>query len=87
MGLRLDLTPNQIKQMASYISLKDIEEYINSHLEEYEQYLKEEENQTTKNSNIKSFTKFQITKEINSFEKLKKYNTTYFIVWQEYKEE
>ena len=87
MGLRLDLTQNQIKQMASYISLKDIEEYINSHLEEYEQYLKEEENQTTKNSNIKSFTKFQITKEINSFEKLKKYNTTYFIVWQEYKEE
>lgn len=87
MGLRLDLTPNQIKQMASYISLKDIEEYINSHLEEYEQFLKEEENQTTKNSNIKSFTKFQITKEINSFEKLKKYNTTYFIVWQEYKKE
>ena len=43
MPIEISLSPLQLKQIASAISLKDIAEYIEKHQEEYEQYLLEEE--------------------------------------------
>lgn len=48
MGLHFELSTQQINGIASYINLKDIQDYINTHQAEYEQFLKEEE-QTIKN--------------------------------------
>ena len=48
--LDIKLSPQQIKQIASCISLKDVQDYINTHQTEYEQYLKtEEKEQALKN--------------------------------------
>lgn len=41
--LNFELSPLQIKQIASCIDLKDVKEYIENHKEEYEQFLKEEQ--------------------------------------------
>lgn len=43
MILEFELSPLQIKQIASSIDLKDVKEYIENHKEEYEQFLKEEQ--------------------------------------------
>lgn len=43
MGLEIKLSPQQIKAIANNISFKDIQDYINSHQEEYEQFLREEQ--------------------------------------------
>lgn len=41
--INFELSPLQIKQIASSIDLKDVKEYIENHKEEYEQFLKEEQ--------------------------------------------
>jgi len=41
--LHFELSPLQIKQIASSIDLKDVKEYIENHKDEYEQFLKEEQ--------------------------------------------
>ncbi len=41
--INFEISPLQIKQIASYIDLKDVKEYIENHKEEYEQFLKEEQ--------------------------------------------
>ena len=43
MVLNFELSPLQIKQIASSIDLKDVKEYIKNHQEEYKQFLKEEQ--------------------------------------------
>ena len=53
--LNLELTPLQIKQIASSIDLKDVKEYIENHKEEYEQFLKEEQEKNRQKSTIKQY--------------------------------
>ncbi len=45
MNLQFELNTQQIKDIASCISLKDVHNYIENHKEEYEQFLKNEEQQ------------------------------------------
>ena len=40
----MELTEEQINIICSYIPLTDIQEYINSHQREYEEFLKSENN-------------------------------------------
>ena len=43
MGLNVQLTTQQINQIASSILLKDISDYVKAHQKEYEKFLKEEQ--------------------------------------------
>jgi hypothetical protein len=40
----MELTKEQIRQLSSIIQLSDVKEYINNHLKEYEEFLKNNEN-------------------------------------------
>ena len=46
----IELSQKQINQIAKSISILDVKSYIESHLQEYEQFLKEEEKQIEENS-------------------------------------
>lgn len=82
MPLNIKLSPQQINGIASYISPKDIYDYINSHQAEYEQYQKEQNK-----PDRKQFKKYSTGKTRNSTNILKIYRTNPCIVWHEYKEE
>lgn len=82
MPLNIELSPQQIKGIASYINLKDIQDYISMHQAEYEQYLKEQDKPDKKK--FKKYTKEKIR---NSTNIRKIYRTNPCIVWKEYKEE
>ena len=43
MLLDIQLSTRQIKQIASSIDLKDVKNYIDNHKQQYEQFLKEEQ--------------------------------------------
>ena len=80
------MSENQISQMAKmlYLNRDDIKNYIETHQEEYNEFLKEEEQK----EHIKQYKKFDTknTKEKNS-NKQKKYNTNCYTVWQQYADE
>lgn len=82
MSLHFELSTQQINGIASAINLKDIQDYINTHQAEYEQYLKEENKPDSK-----QFKKYTIGKTRDSTNKQKIYRTNPCIVWHEYKEE
>lgn len=85
MSIEIALSPLQIKQIASSISLKDIAEYIENHKKGYEQFLLEEEKQEDRTM---QFTKFTFLKETkDKLKSKKKLNTSSCIIWQEYKQE
>lgn len=46
----MELSKKQIEQLSKYISILDVKAYIETHLQEYEHFLKEEE----KNKNGRS---------------------------------
>lgn len=46
----IELAQKQINQIAKSISILDVKSYIESHLQEYEHFLKEEEKQNEENS-------------------------------------
>lgn len=78
MELDVQLSTKQIKQIASYISLQNIQEYLEYHKEENEQFLSEDENNEdtedktfTSNNSIWSFYTDDTTCEvvINKFRK------------------
>lgn len=69
MNLQFELSTQQIKNIASCISLKDVQDYIESHKEEYEQILKEEETRDTID---------------NTSNKQKKYSNDYSSIWSQY---
>lgn len=50
MELDFKLTNEQINQIASYISIQDIQEFINNNQEEYKQFLEEELKEQRKNN-------------------------------------
>ncbi len=54
MGIKVQLSTKQINQIASSISLKEVSDYVKAHQKEYEQFLKEEEQQ--KRIEEKNFT-------------------------------
>lgn len=86
MALDFELSENQISQMAQmlYLNLDDIKNYIETHQEEYNEFLKEEEQK----EHTKQYKKFDTkdTTEKNS-NKQKKYNTDCYTVWQQYADE
>lgn len=53
MGLNVQLTTQQINQIASSILLTDVKAYIDTHKKEYEQFLQEDQKE---NSEEKNFT-------------------------------
>ncbi len=83
MTLDFELSPLQIKQIASSIDLKDVKNYIENHKEEYEQFLKD----TEEVYKVVQFTKYVILKKIPTLKILKKYNANFCTIWQEYKEQ
>ena len=48
MGVNVQLSKQQINQIASSISLKEISDYVKAHQKEYEEFLKKEEKQKKK---------------------------------------
>lgn len=88
MPIEISLSPLQIKQIASSIDLKDVKEYAENHKEEYEQFLLEEEKKQNKVNRTTQFKKFTFLKETkDSLVIRNKLNTTFCIIWQEYKQE
>lgn len=83
MGLNIELSPQQINGIASYINLKDIQNYIDAHKKEYEQYLKEEQNKQY-NKQFKRYTTEKIRDSTNI---RKKFKNSPCIIWNVYKEE
>ena len=79
--LNLELTPLQIKQIASSIDLKDVKEYIENHKEEYEQFLKEEQEKNRQKSTIKQYAHIKPVQEVYNQNKQKTYDTTTSIIW------
>lgn len=75
MALQFELSTQQIKDMASYFSSKDIKDFVENHPTEYEQFLNEEEK-------AKKFThfSFQNTND-NPIKIRKKYDTNYYTIW------
>ncbi len=45
----MNISEKQIEQISKYISVIDIKSYIETHLLEYEEFLKEEENHNNNN--------------------------------------
>lgn len=88
MPIEVSLSPLQLKQIASAISLKDIAEYIENHKEEYEQFLLEEEKNQNKVNRTTRFKKFTFLKETKDSRAIQnKFDTNFCIIWQEYKQE
>lgn len=85
MNLDFDLSKNQTSQIAQmlYLNLDDIKNYIETHQEEYNEFLKEEE-QKEKAKQYKKF-KIQNALEKNS-NKQKKYNTDCYTMWKQYQD-
>lgn len=54
MGLNVQLTTQQINQIASSILLTDVKAYIDNHNKEYEHFLQEEQNRNTQDKNFTS---------------------------------
>ncbi len=54
MGLNVQLTTQQINQIASSILLTDVKAYIDNHKKEFEQFLQEEQNKSTQYNNFTS---------------------------------
>ena len=52
MGLSVQLTTQQINQIASCILPTDVKAFIDNHKEEYEQFLQKEQNKNTQDSNF-----------------------------------
>lgn len=46
----MNISEKQIEQLSKYISVIDIKSYIETHLLEYEEFLKEEESHKNNNS-------------------------------------
>lgn len=85
--ISFELSPLQIKQIASCIDLKDVKDYIENHKDEYEQFLKEEQEKSQRNKTTQ-FKKFTFLKETKDNLKIRnKFNTNFCIIWQEYKQE
>lgn len=85
MKLEFNLTEKQVQEMAKslYLCLPDIKEYVETHKEEYEQFLNEEEQK----EKTKKYEKFQ-TKNTSdkNCNKQTKYNTDSYTIWQQYKD-
>lgn len=85
MNLDFELSKNQISQIAQmlYLNLDDIKNYIETHQEEYSEFLKEEEQK----EKAKQYKKFEIKNAIekNSNEQ-KKYNTDCYTIWKQYQD-
>lgn len=58
MVLDFELSTLQTKQIASCIDLKNVKDYIESHKEEYEQFLKEEQEKERTRNYKKEIHKF-----------------------------
>lgn len=85
MNLDFELSKNQISQIAQmlYLNLDDIKNYIETHQEEYNEFLKEEEQK----EKTKQYKKFESKNTIeNNSNKQKKYNTNCYTVWKQYQD-
>lgn len=85
MVLDFKMSKNQISQIAQmlYLNLDDIKDYIETHQEEYNEFLKEEEQK----EKAKQYRKFENKNTIeNNSNKQKKYNTDYYTTWKQYQD-
>lgn len=79
------LSKSQIKQMSSFISLnlKDIRDFIDQNRDDFEKWLKEEENSLIKHKQI--YTRYIILKAIdNSFKMKEIVNIKKYVIWNCY---
>ena len=83
MDLQLKLSQNQISQIAKMLSLnlQDIKHYIDTHKEEYEQFLKEEQEKNRQKSTNKQYAHIKPVQEVYNQNKQKTYDTTTSIIW------
>lgn len=83
MCLNIQLSQQQIKDFATSFLLTDIKSVISSHQKEIDEIMKEEQKEKCKY--FKSFATVNALDK--TYNKCKKYNTNFFIIWQEYIEE
>lgn len=86
MPIEIQLSTLQLKQIAKAISLNDIKEYIENHKTEYEEYLREYEN-NGQDSTTKQYLYFEILQKVYKLNVKKKYKTFPCMIWKEYTEE